>query len=288
MLLLKSMNSVCIKVDVDTYKGLKIGVPKLIKVFDELNIKATFYVTLGPDNSGKALLYLLKPAFFKKIFKTKATSSYGLKTALYGTILKPPILATLRDSLLQIKRFGHEVEFHAWDHRFWQDNIYKLSQKDIKNWFEKGISTYFAIYKNYPQSFGAPGWVCSDLALKYIKNLKFIKFLSISRAQKPFIEEITKLIEIPSNLPCLEENPKEFIKLTLNSINKKTIGVLPVHAEIEGGPFIDDFVKLLNLLKNDTNFLTMQEYFLEIEKKHLDIRRFESTILPGRAFSCLV
>ncbi|WP_158090550.1 polysaccharide deacetylase family protein [Desulfurella amilsii] len=282
------MNSIIIKVDVDTFNGLENGVPKLIKVFDEFNIKATFYVTLGPDNSGKAIVNLLKPSFLKKMLKTKATSSYGFKTALYGTILKPPILAWLKDNLLKIQSMGHEVEFHAYDHRLWQDKIYNLSYTDIKDWFEKGISAYFSIYKKYPKSFGAPGWVCSQKALNYIKGLKFIKFLSLSRADTPFIEETTQLVEIPSNLPCLEENPKDFTDVADKAINKTKNGVLPVHAEIEGGPFIDKFIKLLNLIKSNTNFLTMNEYFLELDKKNLNVRKFESKILPGRAFSCLV
>ncbi|AHF98088.1 MAG: hypothetical protein C0192_07660 [Desulfurella multipotens] len=283
-----SMNNICIKVDVDTFNGLKYGVTKLIKIFNEFNIKATFYVTLGPDNSGKAIINLLKPAFLKKMLKTKAVSSYGIKTALYGTLLKPPMLAWLKDILIQIKLNGHEVEFHAYDHRFWQDNIEKLTYDEIKVWFEKGISTYFSIYKDYPKSFGAPGWVCSKKALKYIKNLKFIKFLSISRAQKPFVEQITQLIEIPSNLPCLEENPKDFLSIAKKTIETTEYGILPVHAEIEGGPFIDTFVKLLNAIKQNTNFLTMNEYFLKLNRNNLETRQFKSKILPGRAFSCLV
>lgn len=283
-----SMNSVIIKVDVDTFNGLKNGVPKLIKIFDKFNIKATFYVTVGPDNSGKAIVNLLKPSFFKKMLKTKAASSYGLKTALYGTILRPPMLAWLKENLLKIQDAGHEVEFHAYDHRFWQDNIYNLSYADIKDWFEKGISTYFSVYKQYPKSFGAPGWVCSQKALNYIKSLKFINFLSLSRANKPFIEETTQLVEIPSNLPCLEENPKDFTVIAQKKINEIKIGVLPVHAEIEGGVFADKFLKLLNAIKGNTNFLTMNEYFLTLDKKHLNVRKLESKVLPGRAFSCLV
>ncbi|MGB9755884.1 MAG: polysaccharide deacetylase family protein [Desulfurella sp.] len=282
------MNNICIKVDVDTFNGLKEGVPKLIKIFDKYNIKATFYVTLGPDNSGKAIINLLNPSFVKKMLKTKAASSYGLKTALYGTILKAPIIAILKENLLKISKSGHEVEFHAFDHRFWQDHIYKMSQKQIKEWFEKGISTYFSIYKAYPKSFGAPGWVCSDTALNYIKNLNFIKFLSISRADKAFIEQITRLIEIPSDLPCLEENPKDFIDSVVKMLDKKGMGVLPIHAEIEGGPFMDTFIKLLNIIKEHTVFLTMNEYFSKIDKKNLTIRKFKLKTLPGRAFSCLV
>ena len=37
-----------IKVDVDTDRGTRIGVPKLLALLHELNISATFLFSLGP------------------------------------------------------------------------------------------------------------------------------------------------------------------------------------------------------------------------------------------------
>ncbi|HTP42369.1 MAG TPA: 4-deoxy-4-formamido-L-arabinose-phosphoundecaprenol deformylase, partial [Nitrospiria bacterium] len=40
-----------IKVDVDTDRGTRIGVPALLALFKEFAIHATFYFSLGPDNT---------------------------------------------------------------------------------------------------------------------------------------------------------------------------------------------------------------------------------------------
>ena len=283
------MKTICIKVDVDTYNGLKNGVPRLLKVLNEFKVNVTFYVTLGPDNSGKAILNLLKPSFVKKMLRTKAVSSYGFKTALYGTLLKSPMLFKLKEQLLQIQEYGHEVEFHAWDHRYWQDKIFSLKKGDIKRWFENGIEAFYSLYKKLPKSFAAPGWICSKEALSVIKSFDFIEFISLSRASEPFIEKNTCLLEIPSNLPCLEENTDSFLDLTLDSIESKRYPVLPAHAEIEGGPFLDIFVELLSKLKEkNVKFVTMEDYYYSLKEQQLNIREFNIESLKGRAFECLV
>ena len=43
-----------LKVDVDTWQGFREGVPALLQVLGERGIKASFYVALGPDHSGRA------------------------------------------------------------------------------------------------------------------------------------------------------------------------------------------------------------------------------------------
>ena len=39
---------IALKVDCDTYEGTKAGLPNLLRLFDRLGIRASFYFTLGP------------------------------------------------------------------------------------------------------------------------------------------------------------------------------------------------------------------------------------------------
>ena len=41
-----------LRIDVDTHDGMKSGVPVLLDVFRESGVKGTFYLSMGPDNSG--------------------------------------------------------------------------------------------------------------------------------------------------------------------------------------------------------------------------------------------
>ena len=64
-----------IKVDVDTDRGTRIGVPNLLRVFDKFGVKATFLFSLGPDNTGRAIKRIFRPGFFGKVDRTRVVST---------------------------------------------------------------------------------------------------------------------------------------------------------------------------------------------------------------------
>jgi undecaprenyl phosphate-alpha-L-ara4FN deformylase len=80
-----------IKVDVDTWIGLKEGVPQLLALFRRHAVPASFFIAFGPDNSGKAVRRIFKPGFLHKMWRTNPLRIYGLKTLLCGTLLPPPL-----------------------------------------------------------------------------------------------------------------------------------------------------------------------------------------------------
>ena len=52
--MLKAMR-IGLKVDVDTLRGTREGVPRLVALFKRHGIDATFYFSVGPDNTGRAM-----------------------------------------------------------------------------------------------------------------------------------------------------------------------------------------------------------------------------------------
>lgn len=284
-------NVLGLKIDVDTYIGMKNGVPRLLAILDRFGLKATFYLSMGPDASGRAVIQLIKnPRFLKKMMRTKAASLYGFRTAFYGTLLPSPKIALSFPEIVErILRAGHEVEFHAWDHRRWQDELTSKSEEWIESWFQRGIEAYRKLVGSCPASFGAPAWLVDDRSLRIVKKYR-LKYLSCSRAGEPFLESITGLAEIPSDLPCLEEiGVENAVDLLLSKLHKGGLHVLPVHAEAEGGIWDKYFIKLLEeLSKMHYDVLRLDAILDRVKTQPLITRNYRMELLPGRSVKCAV
>ena len=265
--------------------------PRLLSLLRENDLRATFYLSIGPDASGRAVLQILKnPRFLKKMVRTRAASLYGFRTALYGTLLPSPKIAlSFPDLVRRILAEGHEAQFHAWDHRRWQDELTVRPEGWIRNWFSRGIDGFEALTGKRPTSFGAPAWLIDDRVLSIVRDLRF-DYLSCTRAKAPFIHEGTGLIEIPSDLPCFEETGiEEGERKILARLAEGGIHVLPVHAEVEGGLMSENFVRLIQAAKKlDYRLLPLGDLLSLLDRESLVTRRFRLQLLAGRSVPCAV
>ena len=84
------MSTLVLKVDVDTYRGTLIGVPRLVELLLRHRADATFLFSLGPDHTGRAIKRVFRRGFMKKVSRTSVLSHYGFKTLMYGTLLPGP------------------------------------------------------------------------------------------------------------------------------------------------------------------------------------------------------
>ena len=280
-----------LKIDVDTYQGMKQGVPRLLETLSALSVRGTFYLSVGPDASGLAIIQLLKnPRFLKKMLQTNAPGLYGFRTALYGTLLPSPMIALSFPGIVKdIISQGHEVQFHAWDHRRWQDGLGGRTEAWIAAWLEKGIASFTSLTGKPPTSFGAPAWTINDRVIQCLKKYSF-DYLSCTRAAVPFIHEELGIPEIPSDLPCFEEvgGPKGKAKI-IECLQSDGLHILPVHAEVEGGIWREPFQELMHqALSRDYVVHTLGEINGRLNRETLPRRKFQTALLPGRANPCCV
>ena len=116
-----------IKIDVDTYRGTRDGVPALAKLLKKRAVPATFLFSFGPDNTGKALRRIFRKGFLKKCLRSNVAGNYGIRTLLYGTLLPAPKIARLCSAQMAAAASdGFECGIHCWDHFKWQDYLLSL------------------------------------------------------------------------------------------------------------------------------------------------------------------
>jgi peptidoglycan/xylan/chitin deacetylase (PgdA/CDA1 family) len=279
-----------LKVDVDTFRGMKDGVPVIAHILSEYGLRASFFISFGPDRSGLAVLQLLRPSFLKKMLRTNAPGLYGWRTACYGTLLPAPLIGSAFPEMIRsLMAAGHEIACHAWDHRLWQDWLFLMSTNSIKNWFDRLFAAYTRITGSQPVSFGAPGWMMDTRSLDIVAACNLL-YLSSTRAPEPFVFEENAMLELPSNLPCIEEVGADGVMAALKDRAGSTVPqILPVHAEVEGMAYQRQFRDMLDrALSLGYRIRRLREIASELDKSTLPVRRLTMGLLPGRGFKCAV
>jgi peptidoglycan/xylan/chitin deacetylase (PgdA/CDA1 family) len=286
--------TIALKVDVDTYVGTRDGVPHLLEVLAKFGIRATFYFSMGPDNSGKAIRRIFtRKGFLKKMLRTRAPSVYGLRTLLYGTLLPAPMIAeSFPDVLRKTEACGHGVGIHCWDHVKWHDYLPWLPKPVTLMELGRASALFEDILGHRTTTTAAPGWTVSTDSLE-IQDAMNLDYCSDSRGSAPFFPVMAgrrfRTLQVPTTWPTMDELLGEG-GITVENINDHYITLLrpglnvhTIHAELEGKSLAPLFIDLLERLKSlHVRFVTLAEAAEEFGRNAADAPLAMGEI-PGRA-----
>ncbi len=261
-----------IKVDVDTDRGTRIGVPNLIALFDEFRVRATFLFSLGPDNTGRAIKRIFRPGFLGKVSRTSVVSTYGIRTLLNGVLLPGPHVGRRNEAVMRSARdHGHEAGIHCYDHIRWQDGLSRMTRDEVFREFGKARSEFERIFGAPARTAGSAGWQANSFSLEAYDDAG-LAYASDARGTHPFFPVSGgvqfKTLQIPTTLPTLDEligrpeYPEETIVLHyLSLLRPGALNVLTVHAEIEGMKKIRMMRSLLeNLRDRAVSIVRLDDY----------------------------
>jgi peptidoglycan/xylan/chitin deacetylase (PgdA/CDA1 family) len=252
-----------LKVDVDTLRGTREGVPRLMALLRKLGLDATFYFSVGPDNTGRAMRRVFRKGFAQKVARTSVLEHYGLKTLLYGVLLPGPDIGRSAGGVMRsVHDAGFEVGLHTHDHVRWQDYVAKATAAWTRVEFERGLEAFERVFGFLPQSHAAAGWQINahGLALEQEYGLRYA---SDTRGGPPFFPVLAQgtssCPQLPTTLPTFDE------VLGVDGVDASTIAdavfrssaaaadaqpsddlqVFTLHAELEGMRLLDAFESLL-------------------------------------------
>jgi undecaprenyl phosphate-alpha-L-ara4FN deformylase len=288
---------VALKIDVDTHQGLATGVPRLARMLGAERVPASFFIAMGPDNSGRAIIRLLRnPGFLEKMRRTKAVQMYGWRTVLSGTVLPPrPVALALPTVVRGLKSANFEVGVHGWDHVRWQDEIDALGEEGIRVELSEAFEAYRAIFREEAMSFAAPGWRINAVALKFLDALE-LSYHSNTRGRTPYrcrVEgEILNTPEIPTTLPTMDEvmgredlpDADKLLEFYLEQFTPDRLHVHTAHAETEGISQLEHFASLIRALKDrGAKFVRLDAVAAGLRASELPVCEVVRATLPGRS-----
>ncbi len=252
------MTRIVLKLDVDTYRGTREGVPRIADLLQRLGAKATFLFSLGPDHTGRAVKRAFRPGFVGKVARTSVLKHYGLKTLLYGTLLPGPHIGRRCAPLMrEIDKRGFEVGVHTFDHIRWQDGVARASEAWARRELMLARDQFGEVFGRVPLVHGAAGWQINRFVPQLEQELGF-RFASDCRGSTPFIPLVegrpVNVPQFPTTLPTIDEligrpdlqgqDPVDHL-LELSGRDSDRDQVYTLHAELEGGLYLRDFERLL-------------------------------------------
>lgn len=240
------MKIIALRIDVDTLRGTRQGVPVLNSIMDEFKVKGTYYFSVGPDNMGRHLWRLLKPRFLWKMLRTNAGGLYGYDIVFMGTAWPGPNIGRGgADAIRAAAGLGHEIGFHAWDHYSSQAKIDVWSAENVRRELERGSRALENIAGGFPATSATPGWRCNEEVLLEKAKLPFV-YNSDCRGVSPFYPVVggrrLDQLQIPVTLPTYDEalgrngvTDENYNDYMFSLLSEDRPNVLTVHAEAEGG-----------------------------------------------------
>jgi peptidoglycan/xylan/chitin deacetylase (PgdA/CDA1 family) len=295
------MARIVLKVDVDTLRGTREGVPNLVRLLERANAQATFLFSLGPDHTGWALRRTFRPGFLKKVSRTSVLEHYGLRTLMYGVLLPgPDIGRRAADEMRAVRDAGFETGIHTWDHVYWQDNV-RLRERDwTVRQMQQSHERFIEIFGAPPVTHGAAGWQMNAFAFEQIDAWR-MAYASDGRGSGPYRAVLNgrmlNHVQLPTTLPTLDEI-LGIDDVTTNTIAQYMLAlteshdhdhVFTLHAELEGQRLAPIFAQLLAGWQAQGHMLvSMGEYYASLDIDRLPQSPVQWGTVTGRSGELIV
>lgn len=278
------MKPLALRIEANTLRGTRDGVPRLLDALQRHGAKATFLFTLGADRSGRDTFRL------PRVKGLSRRRLYGFSTLLYGRFLPAPNIGRkCADTLRSVRDAGHEVGVQSADRHAWLRHGTQPDAAASEFAFAQALRSFEELFGAAPRVMGAPDWQINRHALR-LEQRKGLHYCSDTRGSSPYLPvwqaELVTCPQLPTTLPTLDElighNSITLANVVehMLGLTRETTGsghVFTLRAEIEGGVLLPQFDQLLDGWKQQGYTLTsLGDYFAALDTDGLPHHEIEN------------
>ena len=196
------------------------------------------------------------------LLKSDALRLYGLRTALYGTLFRTADRAIVPRAATPDRSGGHELGVHGHDHDTGTTTPFRRAKQRSRA-RSRGTRDFREIMDAEPVGFCRSRVAMRRRVVGGDRTRTVPLPIEHTRLapHRPRAGGVAgRLPEIPTTLPTIDEcsetgiRCKELLDRCVEPSRNQPLEVLTVHAEVEGGPYLELFDHLLERLRERVRF----------------------------------
>lgn len=153
-----------IRIDLESQKGIRDGLPNLLRLFKKHGVKGSFYLTMGGESN---VFEILGNRGKLKTTAERKIKLWSKKDKIRMVLSPIDFVKKNRQLLKKIISDGHELGLHGWKHREWTRN---LDNVNLKARLKQMTSRYKEYFGKRATSWASPGFNTNKNVLRELEN----------------------------------------------------------------------------------------------------------------------
>jgi peptidoglycan/xylan/chitin deacetylase (PgdA/CDA1 family) len=267
-----------LRIAVNTLVGAVQGVPALLRLFDEYQVKASFFFATGADKSGRLIHRTQQPWY----------PHLPLRSRLYGLLLMPPQIASEAAEVMRaVAAAGHQTGILCHDRARWLKGVAHADEAWTRNEFQKAVDCYTSVFGDQPSCMASAGWQTNPhlLRLQQAQGFDYTCDVRGKSAFLPVLQGVeSSCPQLPTTLPTLSELLKQGGAITQQNVHEylyaESQHILPhghiyaCDAEMEGITYLNVMEKLLVMWRGMDEGIQPLNAFLD-EKNRAQLKKHQ-------------
>ena len=187
-----------LRFDIDSLADIEIGVPMLLDLAREMDVRFTFFLNMGKSFNWRTALRgrALSPRGGRSV---KTVGRLGLIRTIRTVAINPDIGPSHKKILFKLMDDGHELGLHGGtDHPLWQWRLESMSKNEIRGLLNPAYDRFVRFFGR-PEGFTSPGFNYNRYVLELMDEFGF-RYASDMEGEEPFRPEGFEHLQVPVNI----------------------------------------------------------------------------------------